>query len=67
MPFSQSDIDALKAAIATGTKRVQFENRSVDYQDTSQMLKALEVMESEVSALTSTPVRQIRVYANKGT
>lgn len=67
MPFSQADIDALKAAIATGTKRVQFENRSVDYQDTGEMLKALAVMESEVTALTSTPVRQIRVYANKGT
>lgn len=67
MPFSQSDIDALKAAIATGTKRVQFENRLHEYQDTGDMLKALAVMETEVATTTTTPVRQIRVYANKGT
>ena len=49
MAWTQNDIDALKAAIATGTKSVAYQDRTVVYQDIDSMLKALQAMEAEVA------------------
>ncbi len=46
--WTQSDVEALEAAIKTGTLRVRFENREVQYQTISEMLKLLETMQSAV-------------------
>jgi hypothetical protein len=52
MAWTQTDIDRLKAAIALGTRKVEFgsgETRRVqEYQSIDAMLKALAVMEAEV-------------------
>lgn len=40
MAISQSDLDALDAAIASGATSVSFDGRSVTYQNTAQMLEA---------------------------
>lgn len=40
MALSQSDIDALDTAIATGERRVTIDGRTVEYQDTDALIRA---------------------------
>jgi hypothetical protein len=54
MAWSQSDIDALKAAIATGTRSVSYSDRAVTYHSMDDMLKALQAMEAEVAGTQAT-------------
>jgi hypothetical protein len=55
MAFTQTDIDTLKAAIASGILRVRYSDREVTYQSTADMLQALSLMEQEVNAAAGTP------------
>lgn len=54
MAWSQSDIDTLKAAIASGVLRVQYADREVTYQSTDAMLQALSAMQQEVNTAAGT-------------
>lgn len=54
--WTEADITALEAAIKGGTLRVRFENREVQYQTISEMLKLLQTMKDEVSTTGSTSV-----------
>lgn len=47
MPFSQADIDALKAAIAKGVRRVEYQDKAVTYNSLDEMIRALRLMEDE--------------------
>lgn len=49
MAWTQSDIDALKAAIASGVKSVAYSDKTVTYHSLSEMLQALAAMEAEVA------------------
>lgn len=52
MPWQQSDIENLEAAIASGVLRVRYHgppSREVEYQSTDAMLKALSVMRQSVA------------------
>jgi hypothetical protein len=59
MAYSQSDIDALKAAIATGATLVKFgagaDSREVRYRSLAEMQATLDMMESEVSPGLAAP------------
>lgn len=62
MAWSQADIDALKAAIATGVATVSYSgppSRSVTYQSTDAMLQALAVMQQEVNGAAGTPAYRL--------
>lgn len=51
MAFTQTDIDALKAAIATGAMRVRYaDGREVEYRTLAEMREVLRMMTDEVSA-----------------
>lgn len=53
MAWSQADIDALKAAIASGTSSVSYAGppaRSITYQSLSEMLQVLAIMEQSVNS-----------------
>lgn len=50
MAWLQADVDALKAAIALGVRRVEYENQSVTYQTRAEMMQTLAAMKAEVSA-----------------
>lgn len=52
MAYSQTDIDALDKAIASGARRVQIQGRSVEYRSVDEMLKAKAVMVRELSTAT---------------
>lgn len=53
MAWTQADIDTLKAAIASGILSVQYTDKLIRYQSTSDMLKALAAMEGEVAGATT--------------
>lgn len=58
MAWTQADIDKLKAAIASGVLSVSYAGppaRSISYQSTDAMLKALALMEQSVNG--GTPYR----------
>jgi hypothetical protein len=57
--YTQEDIDALKAAIATGAKKVKFgsgpDSREVEYRSRADMLATLDDMLAEVSPSSAVP------------
>jgi hypothetical protein len=59
MAYSQGDIDALKAAIASGALRVKFgsgpDSREVEYRSLSDMNATLATMLAEVSPTAARP------------
>lgn len=68
MAWTQTDIDALKAAIAKAERRVTYGDKTVEYRDMSEMLRALKVIEAEVAATngTTAPSRTILVQHGRG-
>jgi hypothetical protein len=61
--WTQADIEALEAAIKGGTLRVRFENREVQYQSISEMLKLLQTMKDAVAGGSSTGAPSRTTYA----
>lgn len=53
MSWRQSDIDKLKASIASGIRTVAYADRTVTYQSVAEMLQVLAAMEGEVSQSAS--------------
>ena len=49
MAFSQTQLDALNAAIASGTLRVTYEGKTVEYQSTADLLRARALVAAGVS------------------
>lgn len=63
MAYTQAQVDALKAAIASGATSVGHGDKRVTYGSLSQMLEALRIMEAElagVTAATRPNVRRLR-------
>ncbi|MEQ1788825.1 MAG: hypothetical protein ABL857_00125 [Rickettsiales bacterium] len=50
MAFSQTQLDALEAAIATGTLEVSVGDKKVRYQTTSDLIKARDLLRDQLSA-----------------
>ncbi len=59
MAWTQTDIDTLKAAIATGARKVRYgsgpDAHEVEYQSTNQMLAVLDRMVGEVTPAAAPP------------
>lgn len=68
MAWTQTDIDALKAAIKTGVRRVTYADQTIEYQDMTSMIRALKLMEAEVTQIngTGTSGRTILVQHGRG-
>ena len=63
MAWSQSDIDKLKAALASGHRRVRYTSGEVEYQSVDDMLKVLAEMQREV-APDAAPRRTVASYTS---
>ena len=50
MPWTPSELDALKKAYAAGTLRVSFEGRSVEYGSAADLLSRIRIIEAEIAA-----------------
>jgi hypothetical protein len=57
MAYTQDDIDALKAAIASGAKKVKFSDRETEYRDLSEMRQILNDMQASVNGKRREPYR----------
>jgi hypothetical protein len=69
MAWTQSDVDALKAALALGATRVRFADRDVTYRSLAEMKAILRDMEEEVAVANGTTrprIRQYRFVTSKG-
>jgi len=66
MAYTQADIDALKAAMASGAKRVRYSDGSeVEYREMDEMKDILRQMRHEVSPPTK-PIRAFRLAYRSG-
>ena len=54
MAFTQAQLDALEAAIATGTLEVRYGDKSVRYQSTADLIRARDIIKDQLSS--SNPV-----------
>ncbi|MGE3711818.1 MAG: phage head-tail joining protein [Hyphomicrobiaceae bacterium] len=53
--YTQSELDALRRAFATGTLRVSYDGRTVEYGSADDLLKRIRTIEREMAA--DTPAR----------
>ena len=65
MAWTQTDLDAVEAAIASGELEVQYSDKSVRYRSITELLRARDVLKSALAAAaTTTPVpKQVRVVS----
>ena len=49
MAWTQSDLDAINTAIATGARRVRFQTHEVEYQTTTDLLRARDAIQREIA------------------
>jgi hypothetical protein len=65
MPWTQTELDALKRAFAGGTLRVTYDGKTVEYGSADDLLKRIRIIEIEITA-SSGVSRQIAGYAGFG-
>jgi hypothetical protein len=51
MAWTQSELDALKRAFASGTLRVTFDGRTVEYGNADDLMKRIRAIEAEVAGV----------------
>lgn len=67
MAYTQTQLDALQAALASGELRVQFKDRTVEYRSIAELKQAIALVENAINSAGGTPtVRQYRVVTEKG-
>ncbi|ALK09012.1 phage head-tail joining protein [Blastochloris viridis] len=50
MPWTTTELDALKRAYASGTLRVSYDGKTVEYGSADDLLKRIRTIESEMAA-----------------
>ena len=73
MAYTQSDLDALQAALAKGEKRVSFGDKTVEYRSIEELQAAIRAVKRDLheqavaTGLWPGAPRQIRITTTKGT
>ncbi|MCK7542958.1 hypothetical protein MLC59_02080 [Marinobacter bryozoorum] len=65
MSFTASDLDAINRAIALGERRVTFNDRTVEYRDIDELLRARDAIRTELARSESGSRR--RIWPMRGT
>lgn len=55
MTWTQSELDALKAAYASGTLRVSYDGRTVEYGSAADLIRRIRVIERGIAAAAGKP------------
>ena len=73
MAYTQSDLEALQAALAKGEKRVSFGDKTVEYRSVEELQAAIRQVKRDLfeqavaTGLWPGAPRQIRITTTKGT
>lgn len=62
MAYSQGQLDAIKAAYATGVLSVEYAGRRTQYQSREDMRAIIAEMEAEISPTTAVPARTVAKF-----
>ena len=65
MAWTESDLDAVKAAIASGELRVEYQDKIVQYRRIDDLITAMGVIQGELQAATGTPVAQQILFQSR--
>jgi hypothetical protein len=63
MAWTTAELDALKRAYASGTLRVSYDGRSVEYGSADDLLKRIRTIEAEIAATSGATKRPLAGYA----
>ena len=66
MAYTQSHLEALQEALASGTLTVTFEGRSMTYRSVQELQRAISVVQSSLNQLSGKRVRQYRLSGSMG-
>lgn len=66
MAWTQKDLDAIKTAIASGSKKVQYQDRSVEYNSLSELLRVKALIENELGMRRQKHVYPVHSRGHKG-
>jgi hypothetical protein len=67
MAYTQTQLRALRAALASGERRVTFGDKTVEYRSVDELKAAIREVETALAAARGQrPARQIRVTTDKG-
>ena len=66
MAYTQTHLDALQEALASGTLTVTFEGRSMTYRSVQELQRTISVVQSSLNQQSGKRVRQYRLSGSKG-
>lgn len=64
--YSEQQLEALRNALASGVRRVRFENREIEFRTVEELKAAIAAAEAALAAGQGAVIRQIRVSTEKG-
>lgn len=64
MAFTQAQLDAIERALVSGSRRVKFEDREVEYKSTTELIRIRDMIQRELG-LTSDTGRTTRAQYDK--
>ena len=65
--YTDQQLQALRAALANGVRRVKFGDREIEYRTVDELKQAIAAAEADVARNSGVPmIRQIRVFTEKG-
>jgi hypothetical protein len=64
MTWTQTELDALKSAYASGTLRVSYDGKSVEYGSEADLIRRIRTIEREIAVATNTqrPSRSLAAF-----
>ncbi len=64
MTWTQSELDALKSAYASGTLRVSYDGKTVEYGSEADLIRRIRTIEREIAVATNTqrPSRSLAAF-----
>jgi hypothetical protein len=65
MSWSQAELDALKSAYASGTLRVTYDGKTVEYGSADDLMKRIQTIEGAISSAAGNP-RPVAGFASFG-
>lgn len=66
MSYTQTELAALKAALAAGTTRVSYDGRSVEFRTLAEIKEIIALIEAELSGAVRTRSVRFRSSGDKG-